>query len=142
MRKLLAVIFIALLLLIPLANGCGSENETDSTPNVSARLADQEENTRSDSLDAQVERYIYERRATGQVVVKVRQGITEEAAYQIFLAHGFNGERVEKQYMPQIYLLYFSEEEKDIRSVIGEFLLDNNVEYAESVALGDALLND
>ena len=34
---------------------------------------------------------------------------------------------MEKQYVPQMYILHFSESERDIESVIRELLLDSNV---------------
>ena len=137
MRRLLAVIFIAMLLLIPLASGCGSENVTDTptSPN-------QEENTSSDSLDERVEELAAGdveagERMYGEVVVILQKGITEEEAYQIFLSHGFEKQAVEKGYSPQTYLLRFSEEERNIESVIRELLLDPNVVSATSNLVGE-----
>ena len=139
MRRLLAVIFIAMLLLIPLASGCGSENVTDTptSPN-------QEENTSSDSLDERVEELAAGdveagERMYGEVVVMLQDGITEEEAYPIFLSHGFERQDVEKQYTPHMYVLHFSEEERDIKSVIREMLLDPNVVNASANIIGHAM---
>ena len=135
MKILLAVVFIVPLLLIPLMSGCGSEEHEKET-NTSAP-ADQDENTSSDSLDERVEELAAGdveagERVPGEVIVRLHDGITEEEAYQIFTAHGFERQDVEKRYTPQLYLLHFSEEVRDIESVIRELLLDPNVVHATS----------
>jgi hypothetical protein len=131
LKKLFAALFIAILLLIPLVSGCGSENGTDA-----AAPANQDENTSIDPLDVLVEELVSDERAPGEVIVMLKEGITEEEAYQIFVAHGFDSESIEKQYAPQIYVLHFSEEERDIRSVIREFLLDSNVKSVSDNPIG------
>jgi hypothetical protein len=141
-RKMLAAMMLILILPILLFATvfCNGQNKTSEQKEELSR--DEQEAADDNSLDERVEELIYDRRAQGKVAVKIRGGIAEEEAYRIFAAHGFERQSVEKQYMPQVYVLRFSEDERDIRSVIREFLLDSNVEYAETIALGSALLDE
>lgn len=126
LRKMF-IVLTALLLLIPLASGCGSKNETDTS-------APPNQNVDSDSisLDARVEELAAGERVPGEVVVRLQGGITEEEGYQIFLSHDFERQSAEKQYSPQTYVLHFSEDTRDIKSVIRELMLDINVLDASS----------
>lgn len=127
LRKI-TIVFVALALLISLASGCGSKSVT----NASASSPNQGTTSDSESLDARVENnargdVAAGERAPDEVVVMLQDGITEGEAYSIFASHGFEKESVEKQYVPQMYALHFSEGERDIKSVIRELLLDSNV---------------
>ncbi|MBN2026287.1 MAG: hypothetical protein JW854_05960 [Actinobacteria bacterium] len=79
------------------------------------------------SLDLWIAAMVCCERVPNEVVVRLRDGITEEDAYQIFFSHGFERQDVEKRYAPQTYGLHFSEEDRDIKSVIKELMLDDNV---------------
>jgi hypothetical protein len=79
------------------------------------------------SLDLWIAAMVCYERVPNEVVVMLSGGVSEEAAYSIFAAHGFERQAVEKSYSPQTYLLHFSEEERDIKSVIKELMLDDNV---------------
>ncbi len=109
---------------------CIEDGKDTSSP------TDQEEN--SDSLDARVEELAAGERVPGVVMVTLKDGVAEEEAYQIFAAHGFDRQDVEKRYAPQVYALYFSEEERDIESVIRELVLDSNVVNASANIVAEA----
>ena len=129
------MVLVIILFIIPLLAGCGSKDETNASfPEDSDQAAyDQSEQTiDSNSLDARVDEYSHGdvakgERVPGEVGVILKGGITEEEAYQIFASHGFERQSVEKSCDPQMYLLHFSEDERDIKSVIRELLLDGNV---------------
>ena len=135
MKKYFVGLFMTLLLLIPIISGCGSEGSISNENGEDASSPTDQEESNNDSLDALVEDLMAGERAPGQVIVQLQDGVTEEEAYQIFAAHGFDRESVDSsytQYVPHTYLLHFSEEERDIESVIKELLLDPNVESASA----------
>ena len=71
-------------------------------------------------------------REPGKVIVGLRDGVTEEEAYEIFAAHGFSKKNVNKQeYLPEVYVLTFSEKIREINSVIEELHLDSQIKYAD-----------
>lgn len=80
----------------------------------------------SDSLDAQIVKMLNGDRVPGEVVVTVKDVVSEEEAFKAFASHGFDRPSVEKQYAPQMYVLHFSENSRDIKAVIKELMLDGN----------------
>ena len=84
----------------------------------------------SDSLDARISLMVDSEHVPGEVVVTLKAKVSEQAAYEIFATHSFDRQSVEKQYTPQMYVLHFSEDSRDIKSVIKELILDENVQDA------------
>ena len=122
MRKLFIMLF-ALLLLIPLVNGCGSKNEADDSLPSSDEQATNENNN---SLEAKITLMLAQEREPGSIIVRFSDPLPIEVAYAIFSSHGFAPESIKPtEYDPHMFKLYFSEDKRDIESVLREFLLDS-----------------
>lgn len=130
-RKLVVITLLALLLLVVSAVSCGGQSQTSDQQPAQLTPGDQTNNN-DDSLDARIATMLSSDRDPGKVVVGLQDGVTEEEAYNLFAAQGLSKDSVKKQeYLEQVYLLTFSEESRDMKSVLKALLTDSRVKYAE-----------
>ena len=117
------VVSLSVLLLLLGIGGCQSQNSTDNYP-----LSPEEAKSQTDSLDAQVEQLTAGERAPGEVIVRLRNEMPLEEAHAVFSEHDFRPGNVTKlEYVPWTYVLSFSEDTRDIKSVVKDLLLDPRV---------------
>lgn len=130
-RKLAIVSLFMLPPLMVFAVSCGVQSQTTEQQPVQLTPGDQTNNN-DDSLDARIATMLSSDRDPGKVVVGLQDGVTEDEAYSLFAAQGFSKDSVAKQeYLEQVYLLTFSEESRDMKSVLKALLTDGRVKYAE-----------
>ena len=123
MRIIIGIMSLSMLFLVSAIVSCRT---TDTGNDYAA--PNQEAPSKNNSIDEQVEQLTSGERAPGEVIVRLREEMPLEEAYLIFLSHGFKPANVTKlEWVPQTYVLSFSEDERDIKSVVKKFLLDTRV---------------